>query len=52
MFVMLNLLSILPTFYEQLLYQVPFANKLQTQTVRTGKAAKTFPYKKKLLVKC
>jgi len=46
MLVMLNLLSILPTFYDQLLYQVPFANKLQTQTVRTWKASKTFPYKK------
>jgi hypothetical protein len=27
--------SISPTFYEQLLRQIPFAKKLQTQIVRT-----------------
>jgi hypothetical protein len=37
------LVSISPTFYEQLLRQNPFAEKLQTQIVSTLKAAqKTF----------
>jgi len=40
------LLSISPTFYEQLLRQNPFAKKLQTQIVSTSKLHKKFLYEK------
>jgi hypothetical protein len=35
-----------PTFYEQLLRQIPFAKKLQTQIVSTYKLRKKHSYKK------
>jgi hypothetical protein len=47
-------MSILATFYEQLLNQNPFAKKLQTQIVSTEKLRKKLLYKKasrKILVK-
>jgi hypothetical protein len=46
--------AISPTFYEQLLRQNPFAEKLQTQIVCTVKLHKKLLYKKaarKILVK-
>jgi hypothetical protein len=46
--------SILPTFYEQLLRQNPFAKKIQTQIVSTLKLCKKHSCKKaarKILVK-
>ncbi len=51
---LINLVSILPTFYEQLLHQNPFAKKLQTQIVRPWKVHKELLYGKaacKILVK-
>jgi hypothetical protein len=50
----LLLVSISPTFYEQLLRQNPFAKKLQTQLVSTNKVCKELWYEKaagKILVK-
>jgi hypothetical protein len=38
--------SILPTFYEQLLHQNPFAKKLQTQIVSIEKLRKKLSYEK------
>ncbi len=49
-----HLVSILPTFYEQLLHQNPLAKKLQTQIVSIEKLRKKLSYEKaacKLLVK-
>jgi hypothetical protein len=48
------LVSISPTFYEQLLHQNPFAKKLQTQIVSTSKLRKKLSHEKaarKILVK-
>ncbi len=48
------MVSISPTFYEQLLRQNPFAKKLQTQIVSTEKLFKKLLYEKaarKMLVK-
>ena len=47
-------MSISSTFYEQVLAKLPFAKKLQAQTVRTGKLQKTLSYEKaahKMLLK-
>jgi hypothetical protein len=49
-----NLVSISPTFYQQLLHQNTFAKKLQTQIVSKEKLRKKLSYEKgahKLLVK-
>ncbi len=50
----IDLLSISPTFYEQLLRQNPFAKKLQTQIVSTLNLHRKLSYEKaacKILVK-
>jgi hypothetical protein len=41
-----DLVSISPTFYEQLLSQNPFAKKLQTQIVSASKLRKKLLYEK------
>jgi hypothetical protein len=41
-----HLVSISPTFYEQLLHQNPSAKKLQTQIVSTQKLRKKLSYEK------
>ncbi len=41
-----DLVSISPTFYEQLLCQNPFAKKLQTQIVSTSNRHKKLSYDK------
>ena len=42
----IHLVSISPTFYEQLLHQNPFAKKLQTQIVSTEKLCMKLLYEK------